>query len=178
VAEPDPDAAADMMLVAQERLSRSGLLRYEVANYAVPGHESRHNTAYWTGRSYIGCGPGAHGMLDVETARAVGVYFPGPGDDVARVRYSGPADAQAWLTGAPSAIESLSSRETALEDLMLGMRLTKGVAPSAVTGADLEFVFASLRDEELIELAGGRWRTTTRGWLLGNEVFGRIWNAR
>ena len=49
VAVPDADLAADMMLLAEEFLGNEGMVRYEVSNYARPGRESRHNTAYWTG---------------------------------------------------------------------------------------------------------------------------------
>ena len=177
VDEPDPDVAADMMLVAQERLARSGLERYEVANYATPGHESRHNNAYWTGRSYIGIGPGAHGMLDAETARAVGLHLPLPGEDTARVRYSSAADIEGWLTGATGEIELLSAAAAAREDVMLGLRLVKGVSSQQVADAALTPVLEGLGADGLIELVAGRWRTTARGWLLGNEVFGRVWTA-
>ena len=42
-----------------ERLEAAGFERYEVSNYARPGHRSRHNQAYWADRSYLGLGPGA-----------------------------------------------------------------------------------------------------------------------
>ncbi|KAJ3100959.1 radical S-adenosyl methionine domain-containing protein 1 [Physocladia obscura] len=41
--------------------TRTNLRHYEVSNYAMPGHESVHNMAYWKGWDYIGVGPGAHG---------------------------------------------------------------------------------------------------------------------
>ena len=63
-----------MMILAEATLGRYSLGRYEVANYAEGReHESRHNTAYWTGSQYIGVGPGAHGMLDAQTALTVGL---------------------------------------------------------------------------------------------------------
>jgi oxygen-independent coproporphyrinogen-3 oxidase len=94
VAEPDPDIAAEMMLAAEKRLGSAGLIRYEVANYARPGSEARHNTAYWTGASYIGIGPGAHGMLTADVARTIGNSRP-RAPDVARVRYASVDDALA-----------------------------------------------------------------------------------
>ena len=42
-----------------ERLGQAGLERYEVSNYARPGHRSRHNQVYWADESYLGLGPGA-----------------------------------------------------------------------------------------------------------------------
>ncbi len=44
------------------RARAEGLAPYELSNFARPGHESRHNLAYWTGRPYGGVGPGAHGF--------------------------------------------------------------------------------------------------------------------
>jgi oxygen-independent coproporphyrinogen-3 oxidase len=176
VAEPDPDVAAEMMLLAQARLALSGIERYEVANYATPGHESIHNSAYWTGKAYVGTGPGAHGMLEPGTARTVGLYFGADaGADVARVRYANPDSIDRWLTGAPAEIELLSASEAAREDVMLGLRLVRGVRAAQVSAAGLDSVLGSLSDDGLTELVDERWRTTERGWLLGNVVFGRVW---
>ena len=38
------------------RAGDAGFQRYEVASYARPGFESRHNTAYWTGVPYLAGG--------------------------------------------------------------------------------------------------------------------------
>lgn len=43
-----------------ERLRAADFRRYEISNYARPGHESRHNRLYWTDRPYLGLGPSAH----------------------------------------------------------------------------------------------------------------------
>ena len=59
----DEDEQAVMMLRAEELLGAAGFTRYEVASYAQPGFESRHNTAYWTGVEYLGLGAGASSML-------------------------------------------------------------------------------------------------------------------
>jgi len=184
VDEPDPDMAADMMMLAANVLGHHGLNRYEVANYASDrAHESRHNTAYWTGNSYIGIGPGAHGMLDSDTATAVGMLDIG-NDDVARVRYGNAPDLEDWLTGRGDTSETLTGSEAAREDVMLGLRMARGVAAEQVEAAGVTAVLESLAAEGLCERVadaqGGahvRWRTTERGWLLGNRVFGRVWDG-
>jgi oxygen-independent coproporphyrinogen-3 oxidase len=178
--EPNSDDAADMMVLAEATLGYHGLARYEVANYAESrAYESRHNTAYWTGRPYAGLGPGAHGMLDAATARAVGL-LSGAESDVARVRYGNAATIADWLVGQGDSVETLTHQEVLREDVMLGMRLTRGVRVKDVASAGLDDVMASLERDGLVERSdtppdGARWRTTRRGWLLGNEAFRRIW---
>jgi len=41
-------------------LEQAGYAGYEISNFAVPGHECRHNLAYWNGTWYLGFGPAAH----------------------------------------------------------------------------------------------------------------------
>lgn len=172
--EPDPDAAAGMMVAAEEILQGHGIVRYEVSNHAVQGLESRHNTAYWTGRPYLGVGPGAHGMLDAETARALGVEGA-EDEDVARVRYRNAADVDDWLLGRGDRAELLGRGEAAREDVMLGLRLARGVPFRQAVEANVTEVLEDLAAAGLVELAGSNWQTTRRGWLLGNEVFSRVW---
>lgn len=48
---------------AVDRMTGAGFVHYEVSNFARPGRESRHNSAYWTGEAYLGLGPSAHSYL-------------------------------------------------------------------------------------------------------------------
>ena len=41
-------------------LRAAGYVHYEISNWALPGHEAVHNSAYWTRHPYVGLGPGAH----------------------------------------------------------------------------------------------------------------------
>ena len=43
-----------------DKLTEAGYLHYEISNFCKPGYFSRHNTAYWTDRKYLGIGPAAH----------------------------------------------------------------------------------------------------------------------
>lgn len=40
--------------------SKAGFEHYEISNFAEPGFRARHNSGYWDGTPYLGCGPGAH----------------------------------------------------------------------------------------------------------------------
>jgi len=59
-AAPTDDLYADEYLLAHSRLGACGYQFYEVSNAARDGRRSRHNSAYWSGRSYRGLGPAAH----------------------------------------------------------------------------------------------------------------------
>ena len=122
--EPDEYFQAVCMDVARERLSSAGYHPYEVASYALDGHECAHNIVYWTGRGYLGLGRSAAGMLDAEDFDRLAGLFPGvaPRGEFHRVRLvQRNDDATAFEA------EYLTHREAAAEDLMLACRMTRGV---------------------------------------------------
>ncbi len=45
-----------------DHLTGAGYRHYEISNFCLPGHQSRHNSGYWSGQPYLGIGPGAHGF--------------------------------------------------------------------------------------------------------------------
>jgi putative oxygen-independent coproporphyrinogen III oxidase len=61
---PDPDLQADLYEMACERLATAGLIRYEVSNWARPGHTVRYNLAVWDQGEYLAFGMGAHRFRD------------------------------------------------------------------------------------------------------------------
>ncbi len=60
---PSEDTQIQMFDSLEEELLKKGIYRYEISNFSVPGHESKHNTVYWTDQEYIGFGIGAHSYL-------------------------------------------------------------------------------------------------------------------
>lgn len=199
--EPDEDFQAACMDVARERLGAAGYHPYEVASYALDGHECAHNIAYWTGRGYLGLGRSAAGMLDAEDFDRLAGLFPGVSSrgDAYRVRLvQRDDDATAFEA------EHLSQREAAAEDLMLACRMTRGVASdllvraARVIPADgltaacdraLELGLATWVPETLgvhegpftsADVVAGHVRArlapTHLGWLDGNVLFELFWD--
>ena len=166
MAPPDDDVEAECMEIAKSVLEEAGYVRYEVASYAQPGHECRHNIAYWTGVPYLGLGTSAATMTQNAERRM-------------RLKDGIVTD-------------DLDARQMAAEDLMLGMRMSRGVAlgdVSALSGVggfeshprfgllpEAERVFLDLVDLGLVERRDDRLVPTERGWLCGNELFGRIFD--
>ena len=46
--------------ILQHFAAGQGYVQYEISNFCLPGMQSRHNSAYWSGEKYLGIGPAAH----------------------------------------------------------------------------------------------------------------------
>lgn len=56
----DEGRSAEHFAILCDRLAAGGFEQYEISNFALPGHISRHNSNYWKGENYLGAGPAAH----------------------------------------------------------------------------------------------------------------------
>jgi oxygen-independent coproporphyrinogen-3 oxidase len=54
------DESAEQFYVLINILEKTGYEHYEISNFARKGQHSRHNTAYWRQKPYVGIGPSAH----------------------------------------------------------------------------------------------------------------------
>ena len=167
---PDPDLAADMYELAQELLSSAGFVHYEISNWArTPGHVCQHNLTYWRNEAYLGIGAGAHswrnGRRWSNTAQ--------PGDYVAQV-----LDGQRPVAGEETISAALEMGET----MIMGLRLLdEGVSYSRFgkrfgidPGTSFPDEIKELAALGLLHFDGSGVRLTSRGRLLGNQVFMRF----
>lgn len=60
LAPVDDNYAAGQFEILGDYLEKAGYEQYEISNFAYPGFYSRHNTAYWQQKKYLGVGPSAH----------------------------------------------------------------------------------------------------------------------
>ncbi len=163
----DDDVAAEQYLHACERLAADGWRGYEISNWARPGHESRHNLAYWERRPYEAVGPGAH-AFDGATRRwnaarlegYVGALTP-PGRGPSRLP--------------PGGSETLDPATAEAEALILALRTDRGIQDGVAAAGALVETFSWAMDAGLVEPASGhRLVLTPRGRLLSNELFARL----
>ena len=157
---PDNDLARALWDVTQEVTSDAGLPAYEISNHASPGAESRHNLIYWRYGEYIGVGPGAHGRILSPNGRRAQATEPHP---------------EMWLTVVESEGHALveddvlSNEEQADEFLLMGLRLSEGIAPAeyqGISGRDLDpGRVASLIADGMVEYTQrGRIRVSAEGF--------------
>ncbi|WP_183563249.1 radical SAM family heme chaperone HemW [Mucilaginibacter sp. SP1R1] len=52
--------SAAQFMVLMDAMAEHGFEHYEISNFCLPGHYSRHNSNYWQGVKYLGIGPSAH----------------------------------------------------------------------------------------------------------------------
>jgi oxygen-independent coproporphyrinogen III oxidase len=144
-----------------ERLEAAGYAWYETASFARPGHEGRHNSAYWLARDYLGLGVGAVGTVDGVRRRNAPRLAP-------------------YLAAAregrdpPHATEPLDARTRAFERLMLGLRLDAGVERAAVADVLDAAAVGPLVAGGLVGEGDGRIHLTRRGRMLANDVTARL----
>jgi oxygen-independent coproporphyrinogen-3 oxidase len=144
---PDDDAIAEFYEIAVERLTRAGLRRYEISNFARQGYQSAHNLKYWRREPYLGFGADAHSF-----------------DGEWRWRNAESAAEYA----ADSSPRDRAAADAVSERFFLGLRLAEGIEGD---WAPFDDAIRRFLAEGLLEFDGRRLRLTSRGVLLSNEVF-------
>jgi oxygen-independent coproporphyrinogen-3 oxidase len=155
-----------MERLTDELASAAGLRRYEIANLARPGHESRHNLLYWRRRPHLAIGPGAHAF------------------DGARTRSWNAARLDAYLAALsagrlpPGGLDVVDDATAVAETAILGLRLVEGIERGLSARPELRPGLSWARRHGLAEDVDDRTRLTPAGRLLADEVFERLLPAR
>lgn len=148
VTPADEIAYEHEFLSAHTAAAALGLEHYEVSNFAQPGHRARHNHSYWSGASYLGFGPSAHG-------------FDGASRRWNRSAYAAWRDATRAGEDPIGGSESLGHHETSLEAIYLGLRTTSGLG----IGPEASGVVKAWTVAGWAILEGDRIVLTPTGWL-------------
>jgi oxygen-independent coproporphyrinogen III oxidase len=149
---------------AEDVLGGAGYRHYELSSWARPGHESRHNAAYWERRPYTGIGAGAHSY------------------DGAAERSWNTRDLDVYLRAAEDGARAIAGTEVldeptrAFEAVALGLRLVDGLSRPAFAaefGIDPSDRYRqALADDggRLLDADGDRLRLTPVGRLFASEA--------
>ena len=164
----DDDLCADMYEYADELLQAAGYENYEISNWALPGHQCRHNLTYWHNLPYLGMGAGAYSCFG-------GRRFSNVREPLAYIRLL-------RAHQRPEAeSESVGRAQEMSETAFLGLRTAMGIhLPTFEQRFGESFAqFAGDRlhmveEAGLLEHTRGWLRLSKRGRLLGNEVFLRL----
>ncbi len=112
-------------------LRDAGYRHYEISNFALPGYEARHNSAYWKHVPYVGFGPGAHSLVSTQSVSPTspeGAY----GLRSVESHYSrtwNEADLNRYLED-PMGVrdgEELTGGQVVMERIMLALRTSEGI---------------------------------------------------
>ncbi|OIP26538.1 MAG: hypothetical protein AUK39_04640 [Dehalococcoidia bacterium CG2_30_46_19] len=174
------DLAADMYLLAKHKLAKEGYNHYEISNWALPEKECQHNLTYWEDEPYLGFGAGAHSYLG-------GYRWANVSSPIEYVKHLSNTEtkvSQQPYFNSPLVdnIEHIDRDLEIAESVILGLRLEEGVNLANFThrfGVELYSIYPQQQINELVELGliaknEHGIRLTTKGKLLGNEVFLRF----
>jgi oxygen-independent coproporphyrinogen-3 oxidase len=164
----DDGLYADMYQLAHAMLADQGYRHYEISNFALPGYESAHNSAYWDHAAYLGLGPAAHsfdGHVRWWNVSSVDTY-------IRRL-------AAGRLPVAKQ--ERLSLATLGREAVFLSLRKAEGLN---LRMFKKKFCFDFYRrhqkaitryiDKGLVRMAQGHVRMTVAGWLMADSVMAEL----
>jgi oxygen-independent coproporphyrinogen-3 oxidase len=157
---PNDDLMADMYLLVDQMCEAKGLTWYELSNWSKPGHQCRHNIAYWENKNWWGLGPGAHSHVDAK--RFWNVKHP--------TTYK-----QKVFAGQTPILDSeqLTPEQIKDESILLGIRMRDGLQMELLAPHQLE-VLALYRENGFVQLQEDRIILSPAGRLIADRIVREI----
>ena len=139
-----------------QTLRQAGYHHYEISNFARPGFEAVHNSAYWSRVPYIGLGPGAHSLTgDIRSWNSQELPHRSPDGSLAT--YSRTS-------------ETLSPEDIRVERIMLSLRTDKGLEAAELYSLTDSTVVDALLSEGALERQGGSIRIPESRLFTSDEI--------
>lgn len=145
------------------RLQEAGYEHYEISNFCYSGYRSRHNSSYWSGKKYIGCGASAHsydGRSRQWNVASLSTYISSIKEGVI-----------------PTEKEDLSLTERYNDFIVTRLRTMEGLSLSRLEqefGKDLKaYCLKNARlsmEDGNLEIAGDDLRLTRKGIFISDDV--------
>ena len=168
-----------------DTLRAAGYVHYEISNWALPGREAVHNSAYWSRHPYVGLGPGAHSFdgtvrsWNAESLPPAQAATAAENRSYPRLRKRegpasegsgrGPAQQDVFSGSSPlrGGKEVLSEKEAKEEKVFLGLRTARGVTEDLLPK---EKAAGMLSDGRLARTAEGRLRIPEDRWFVSDDI--------
>ena len=175
--DPNPDIAAEMYSIAQQKVKSNKFEQYEISNWAQSQKKSTHNINYWMNGYYIGIGPGAHSHLPQKRFWNIN----SPKQYINLMKNNQPKTTIDLLPPVIEKSEYISKELEMAETMILGLRLIEGIDISKFENRfdsnpliKYSSTISNLVNLNLVYTKNNKIKLTNQGLLLGNEVFSRI----
>lgn len=165
-------------------LGRSGYHHYEISNFAKPGFEAVHNSAYWRRAPYIGLGPGAHSLTgnvrswnsqelphrqqdETSSCNPDRISSCNPDSTSCQTSSRNPSGKLATYS---RNFETLSPEDIRVERIMLSLRTDKGLEATELYSLTDSTVVDALLSEGALERQGASIRIPENHLFTSDEI--------
>jgi oxygen-independent coproporphyrinogen-3 oxidase len=156
IAMPDDDVMADMYLLVDSLCETQGMSWYELSNWSKPGHECKHNVAYWHNANWWGLGPGAHSHMN--------------GKRFWNVKHPSAYKTRVFAGDTPiHESEVLTAEQIQDEKIMLSIRMRDGISFDELAPHHLERL-AIYKENGYVSLNGDSVTLTPVGRLIADRI--------
>jgi oxygen-independent coproporphyrinogen III oxidase len=163
----DDHFAAEQFEMLVSVLESAGYEQYEISNFAKPGRYSKHNTAYWQQKPYLGIGPSAHSYNSLSRQYNIA-------NNAAYIKALGESKI-------PTTVEVLEANQAFNEYLLTTLRTMWGTSlelAGTKFGVDLlkekEKELSLLHKEELLFTTDSTLYLTKKGKLFADEITSQL----
>jgi oxygen-independent coproporphyrinogen-3 oxidase len=162
-----------------ETLAAAGYHHYEISNFAQPGHEAVHNSAYWKHVPYIGLGPGAHSFVCAASRRSIPASSPYKASyerkwnegNLNEYLKAGECGDFSGVTGG----ETLDEEQIAMEKVMLALRTSVGLRESILRECcDVVALDRAIAVGDLVYLSDGAVRIPESRFFVSDNIISSI----
>lgn len=167
-----------------QTLRQAGYHHYEISNFARPGFEAVHNSAYWSRVPYIGLGPGAHSLTgnvrswnsqelphrqqdETSSCNPDRISSCNPDSTSCQTSSRNPSGKLATYS---RNFETLSPEDIRVERIMLSLRTDKGLEAAELYSLAGRTVINSLLSEGALEKQGGSIRIPESRLFTSDEI--------
>lgn len=159
-----------------QSLRLAGYHHYEISNFAKPGFEAVHNSAYWRRVPYVGLGPGAHSLTgNIRSWNSQELPHRQPGEALSCNPHlptcqTSDRNPSGMLVTYSRNFETLSPEDIRVEKIMLSLRTDKGLEATELYSLADRAVIETLLSEGVLERQGGSIRIPEDRLFTSDEI--------